>query len=351
LPAHASVASAREAIQHAASGDHEVDAINEASLESRKESFEERVERMKQKTAAFHSAQADKPADELDTKYSRSLSDIKEEYAAWLYQQKKKKKHSFSKKHIVVAASALLVITTGYATVQWIVSEPAPHHQAVLSNQSPDNETNQKSSPVTVSQKQQQQDLEKALKAPADESKYIVTTDIPYETFSFDEGYNNEGYKVSSGSQERVKQEKVKPANPVKKKASVKETQTDSISETGKSVVKGNESANISDKRIPLAQQIDVEGRAIPTGARKGFSRMEVTVQNNSNQMLKLVAVDVYYYNSNDKVLEKKTIYFNNIYPGNSLTKSAPGHKRAVSAKYQMGLVTSEEGSIYFAKQ
>jgi len=58
----------------------------------------------------------------------------------------------------------------------------------------------------------------------------------------------------------------------------------------------------------------------------------------------------VYYYGDGERLLEKKTVYFSNVDPGESSTLAAPGHKKASSATYQLGLI-SGEGGLYVAKQ
>jgi hypothetical protein len=102
---------------------------------------------------------------------------------------------------------------------------------------------------------------------------------------------------------------------------------------------------------VPLTQLIDINGDYLPGQKGDGVNGYKVTMQNNSNQVLKVVAVDVFYYAANDILLNKKTLYFSNLSPGANMTLTAPSNKWAVVVNHQLGLVSSEEGSIYFAKQ
>jgi hypothetical protein len=71
---------------------------------------------------------------------------------------------------------------------------------------------------------------------------------------------------------------------------------------------------------------------------------------NNSNKHIKFVAVDAFYYRANKKLLEKKTLYFNNISPMSNAILYVPQEKRAASVRYEMGLI-STDGGLYYAKQ
>jgi hypothetical protein len=73
---------------------------------------------------------------------------------------------------------------------------------------------------------------------------------------------------------------------------------------------------------------------------RKNISNLEVTIQNNDSETIRSVSVDVFYYKKGDRLFDRETIYFSNILPGNSLTVSRPGNKKAVHAKFELGQVT-----------
>lgn len=81
-----------------------------------------------------------------------------------------------------------------------------------------------------------------------------------------------------------------------------------------------------------------------------GSGTPQLNLYNNSNKYIKFVAVDVYYYKANQKLLRKKTLYFNNIDPGSSSRLYLPQQRNAASVKYQMGLISTDNG-LYYAKQ
>ncbi|MFN2440659.1 MAG: hypothetical protein ABR503_15760, partial [Chitinophagaceae bacterium] len=102
---------------------------------------------------------------------------------------------------------------------------------------------------------------------------------------------------------------------------------------------------------VPLTQLIDISGDYLPSQSGEGVNGYKVTMQNNSKQVLKVVAVDVFYYADNHKLLNKKTLYFTDVPPKTNMILTAPANKEAVAVRHQLGLVSGEEGSIYFVKQ
>jgi hypothetical protein len=92
--------------------------------------------------------------------------------------------------------------------------------------------------------------------------------------------------------------------------------------------------------KVPLSQQVDMQSRYI-LDRSKQLNSVEVMVKNNSKEVLKTVSVDVYYYKKGEKLLNKETVYFSNLHPRQSLTKSIAGNQRASSARFQLGTITT----------
>ena len=81
-----------------------------------------------------------------------------------------------------------------------------------------------------------------------------------------------------------------------------------------------------------------------------GSGTPHLNLYNNSNKHIKFVAVDVHYYKANQQLLKKKTFYFNDISPRSSARLYLPQEKNAASVKYQMGLISTDNG-LYYASQ
>lgn len=88
----------------------------EENLPQKEETFEERVQRMRNKLVEVDnnslSVVEAEPVEE--TKYARSLDDIKHEYSSWMYRQRKKQRFSINKKAVGLVALTLMVIASGF---------------------------------------------------------------------------------------------------------------------------------------------------------------------------------------------------------------------------------------------
>ena len=93
--------------------------------------------------------------------------------------------------------------------------------------------------------------------------------------------------------------------------------------------------------KVPLSQQVDLQSRLILDKNKQQVNSVELVVKNNSKEVLKTVSVDVYYYKKGEKLLNKETVYFSNLYPKQSITKSIVGNQRATSARFQLGTITT----------
>jgi hypothetical protein len=98
---------------------------------------------------------------------------------------------------------------------------------------------------------------------------------------------------------------------------------------------------------LNLADLVQVQANYAPDD-EKGVPEFRITVKNNSDVFLRFVAVDV-YYQKNKGASEKKTIYFRNISPRQSLSLMAPANKKADDVHLQMGLLSSSNGDLYYA--
>lgn len=290
----------------------------EKELAARKQAFEMRAALMKQKVSAGSATTGNTTVieEELDTKYNRSLEDMKQEYAAWLAAQKKSGKPSFSKKQVGVAVTLLLVALIGF----WAINNFHPNRETA----------------------------EKHATAPANTG---ITEVNEYESIPD----NNEAAAIdpevipnyNNNDQNETTSEAVQPAS-IKKPVETKpqpETTTETATDP-KAIAKTN-NAN----EVPIYKLIDISEQYESTHKPgKGIEGLRLTVYNRSEKKLETVAVDVTYYDTNDRLLQKKTIYFNNMAPKSRLTQPAPSHKNAAFATYQLGLISSE-GGLYYAMQ
>ncbi len=86
-----------------------------------------------------------------------------------------------------------------------------------------------------------------------------------------------------------------------------------------------------------------------PVTREEGVAPFHLTFKNNSDQ-LRFAAVDV-IYKKKGTITSRETLYFNKVAPHQSLTRSAPGNKGADEVIYKLGLVSTEDGSLFYAQQ
>ena len=67
-----------------------------------------------------------------------------------------------------------------------------------------------------------------------------------------------------------------------------------------------------------------------------GISGLKVTVRNKGAIPFKTASVEVLYYDENNRLLDKKTLVFNNIQPKGRVTLPAPDQKWADHVDYRL---------------
>ncbi len=248
--------------------------------------LEKKAEALYQKIQAYQEQQSSVPKEELETNYTRSLDDIKNEYAGWLHQQKNKRK--FPAKPVLLLAFLIAILIAGFFFYQ-----------------SPSNNLIENNSPVKFVSSQQ-------------------SSTIPV---------NLAVKKNTETGAEKKKNNRI----TVKKKP---------VQKTLARTVHPPKAKSVANKAY-LPALVTVSGRYKPVG--RGVSASEITLQNKSEEWLKVVAVDVIYYRTNGSTLSKETIYFRDISPNASRTLKAPPHEKAEEVKFKMGLISASESGLYYA--
>lgn len=287
--------------------------------------LEKKAQELRNKIQAFAAAKDTPKADnELDTKYTRSLDDIKEEYSHWLHQQKKTK-NGPSKKMAISILSTVLVLASAYFIVhKYLRSDNAKSEILATSNNSV-----QPAALITQSQTERQK-THPVVKAHNQNKKEFGNKFQKKRTVATGDAID--AYIDSLRSVEKNKKE----INPTEEQTPG-DTKPVITKKTNRPSTSQEEAAAPFAQLVQLSESVGSEGK-------------KLTIYNNSNRHIKFVAVDVFYYKANEKLLQKKTLYFNNIAPQSSSPLYVPELKRAASIKYQLGLI-STDGGLYYAKQ
>ncbi len=285
-------------------------------------SFEQRVEKMRQRVAAVANGE-NTPKDDIDTKYSRSLEDIKEEYSEWM--QKNKKKTFFPVKKLMAAALLLLVVSAGFYTARLVLAENTPANKIISKQQTSAtyNELNSELPKVNIEKKAS-----------------LFSPPLPAET-------KNETVAEPKKNNTLIKQKNEPPVIA----ASSEEQPEAPVDEEEIKPEPAIRNAPEAEPIASLDKQITVNSRYIPAKDHPGIEGAAITVNNNSSEFLKVVAVDVFYHQGDNIAVHKETLYFSNLAPQNSYTLKVPANSRGDKIYCQLGLISSEKGAIYFAKQ
>lgn len=255
--------------------------------------------------------QKEKQGNLPETKHSRSLDDLKQEYADWLHKKNHKSLHNNKLKYLV---PAILILLVGFASFFFINKNNGSDQIPVKQNyylshaaEKPGDYTKQKNNKSTISSTSQS-----FAKAP--EKKQSTVDEF-----------------LDSVNRELAKQDarlKSAPSISKYKKPALKLTSNTTKEETQ---VK-------SSNKIDLSAFIKLDGK-YNHDRFKNISSLEITINNYSSEVLNKLAVDIFYYKQNNKLFDKETVYFSNIQPGGSFTLTTPGNSKARTAKFELGRI------------
>jgi len=300
-------------------------ASNDAEEELTAEKLEKRANDLYQRIQAY-SVNTAEQAEGVQTKYARSLDDLKQEYADWLHRSKKKSAFATFRVNntlvwvgclLVLALSAFLILGSPLSRKEMTLQQGENYVQNASTgkaspNKVPDISSSGSSGPgkkIAVPAIQKVQSVDEFI----DSINRVMAKNESANSVSYKKpGYGrNKELTASSGSiaDSHYTQVPVETAPPV-------------------APARPESSGPLVNMNTHYEQE-----------AHKKVSSLEVTIQNTSPSLIRTVTVDVFYYKKGEKLFEKQTLYFRNIPPGNSMTISKPGNKKAVSAKFQLGQI------------
>jgi hypothetical protein len=97
-----------------------------------------------------------------------------------------------------------------------------------------------------------------------------------------------------------------------------------------------------------LTEQIYLKSNFINNELGEGVYDLNISMDNKSDKLLKTVAVNIFFTDNDGKTLNKQTLYFSNVKPGETIVRPASQHKLATRVRCELGLVSSE-GLFYYA--
>jgi len=281
-------------------------------------SLEEKAEALYQRVQAFGEGHQ---AEETDARYGRSLDAMQLEYGTWLLKQRKKKKQGALKKKVLIAASVLVVTTTGFGVTKWISHKSALKQPPLASY-----------ALGTITPAEKKQSTTAALTIPAD--TFTTSTALLQKVIAQNEVETKRNAAKSVAKKNAVP--KLKISLPI-----------DTVKEVTLPVLATAPTQKEVKRIIPLSQLVIVSGNLPNDKKESNKTETPVTLQNNSSEILKSVAVTIQYFKREGRPLNKETIYFYNVQPGSAAVLNASGNRRATSAQFQIGTIIRADGSLY----
>jgi hypothetical protein len=310
----------------------------------------------------------------LHTNYVRPLDEVEEDYTKWVYQKKTTKKSGLAKKDLAIAAVALGVIVAGY----FILSKPGivqagpstEPAKALVMPEQPIEKVTDENGKETKEQTREEKRVEKTAKLITPSSREKPKSGLPLPSTA---GKEMEGtVPVNENVQDKLPVETAPPKPEPKQETAKKEKKK--LGEVIKGIFSKKDKKETAQKEEPvleepkpannrqatrraenetengeesgsgavLADMIDISSNA-PANWMMGISGLKVTVRNRNNVVIKTAAVQVLYLDENNSVLDKKTVYFNNIPAKGKLTLPAPDHKFADHVDFKLAAVTAKE--------
>ena len=307
--------------------------------ESPEAKLERKAQALREKIQAFmENKNQPKADDELDTKYTRSLDDIKEEYSLWLHNQKKKKKFIAKKLLLIVPGIALLFVAGYFVMRQFrnekVISKPITSVREIKATAFNIEEAKKNKTVTHQKEADKKATFHSLQKAKGHKTDIVLSTNYPASNVPA----KIDGYIDSS----IMAEEKQQPEETI-------------ISEPGLNQQVGarqktTRERNESTAKRPIAQSEETPfAELIKLSESTGGEAPYLNLYNNSNKHINFVAIDVLYYKANKKLLQKKTLYFNNIAALSSSKLFVPTDKKAASMSYHMGLISTED-RLYYTK-
>jgi hypothetical protein len=289
-------------------------------IELTPEQLEKKANEIYQRIQAFNENN-EKQKEETQTKYARSLEDLKQEYADWLHKKKVKKGFKVNKK-LLAGFSVTAVILLAWVFI-------SGRSKSDLLNA----QTKQYISNAVYSQQQPQESIPKI--KDQHNSSQVETADIPKspgpkKELSVDQFIDSVERALAKSDASVKKKSQAYKNFPLTNKPEKKVDEAPVLKVAPADI-----------NTVPLSQLISMNAHYMYDTDQHLFG-LEITIQNKSRQLLKKVTVDVFYYKKGDRLFDKETLYFTNIQPGNSFTLSTPGNKKAVAAKFQLGQVIGD---------
>ena len=338
---------------------------------SSEELLEQKAEALRQRLQAYTPpTENEKPKAQLETGYSRSLSEVEETFTNWQL-AKNRKKRRFNKQHAFAALIGAVVISIPLYFLATSKSTPTPEVETVTKTGNINKpEANEAVSQVTYYSEESDGSIkeENITKAASKESKKATVRKADTNTLGVEKtnngfiAQNDKNVNTDSAHDVEDAEPEIKEATTAKKKTlgeaidgffgkfkKDKKEPTGTAGTTAgtdgvRRASKRNEAATEEQPPAPeqLAEQVTITASEPAENWMLGIKGLKLTLHNQSDYKLSNASVEVAYFDEQNTLLEKKTVLFKNVPANKSATLAAPDHRLATYAKHQLLTVSGE---------
>ena len=305
-----------------------------------------------------------KEPDTLKTTYAKSLEEVETDYTNWVYQKKTKKTSVVSRKGLIAAC---LLVTVAFAA--WWLMKPS----AIVSNPSTSISVTPANGPVAadsiagynltneamVKPSIKKQKAAKALTSPKEKSlstQLAIAKQNKEAVVQNTTTPANEYEGAVTGKEKSAATTKEKEAQPVaeapkeqKKKLKdkfldlFKKKKDEPVITEAKPVQDDNGERRSARREASadLAMQVSIKFD-VPNDWMMGIKAAKASFTNHSDETITRAVVQVVYYNEDNDIVDKRTIYFSNVGANKTQTVSIPDHAVGDHLDYK---IVSVQGS------
>ncbi len=247
--------------------------------------------------------------EDIEVNYTRSLTDIKEEYSGWIQEQKKARKRFSFNKPIVFTALFVGITAATFLALQW-----TPKKEKDVQTFMPAAKNN---IPVTNIQANNAIAYKEVQNKRENVTRQLSKEDVP----------------------EKISTKTATKASSIKQPLSTPQKANDepAIQAPKQTVMRQKEPT------VPITDLMETTSKYIQQKEGIGLS---VQLHNKSDKSIRVAAIDVIFFDKAKLQTAKETLYFSDVQPGSTVTKNS-SYVKAASASYSIGLVSAENAGLY----
>ncbi len=316
---------------------------------------------------------------ELETKFAKTTGEIGEDYSAWLYtRQIEKKRRARKSKSFAIGLITLVIFAIGLvlfrgnifnakdsSTTKEYISEKPENRNTRIKQEVAAPELSGEPNIVEQSLDSVKSSINpenlaiKPLKKIVSKQKKSSNLQVQDSVIPSEGSASQEITQAEDATANQLpeKTEEVPSVAEAPKKKESLGNKIENFFGKFKNKQKNNKpdnrqskSENKTDEPAPvidLANQVSVTANTSAGNWMMGVQGLRLTLHNKSNEVVKTATVEVRYYNDEKKLLEKKTVQFNNVSPRKSQTVAAPNHRLADHADYELiSAIAKEDGYV-----